>query len=380
MELLRILLDNYIIVKEDNRDLYYDIKDNLKNFKAFLQEKLGYDVIIHPDFIKLEKFPGRVEGWMGVEAFEEIIDYCLFILIIMFLEDRGKEEQFVLSQLVEYITLNFYEEKLDWTVYSNRRALIRVLKVAIALKIIKVTDGDEDSFANNASAEVLYESTGLSKYIIRSFPMDISGAASYRDFLSFAWEDIDEQRGALRRNRVYRSLVMAPVLYNEGSQDQDFYYIKNFKGIIENDLEKYLGLRLHVHKDAALVVLEENERSAKYFPSNNAISDIILSFNKLVIDKLLQGELNLDENSKIKLKCQEFKELLGELRERKAFGWSKEFRESGDLYLYEEIKRNMKGFSMLSEHEDSIIIHPLIGKIVGDYPKEFIERENRCEG
>lgn len=379
MELLKTLLDNYIIIKEDNRDLYYDIKDNLKSFKTFIQEKLGYDILTHQDFIKLEKFPGRVHGWMGIDSFEEKLDYCLFILLIMFLEDKGKEEQFVLSQLIEYVTLNFEEDNLDWTVYSNRKAIIRVLKFALKLKIMKVNDGDEDNFANNVSAEVLYENTGLSKYIVRSFPMDITEAKSYKDFINFAWKDIDDNRGALRRNRVYRDIVMSPVLYNEGSEDQDFYYLKNFKGIIENDIEKYLSWKLHVHKDAALIVLEEQERINTYFPYNSAISDIALCLNKLIVDKLKDKEMNINENSNIELSRDEFKKLLSELRNSKSHGWSKEYRECNDMYLYEGIINYMKGYNMLFEKEDKIIIRPIVGKIIGDYPKNFNEKENNRE-
>ena len=32
--------DNYIIVKEDDRDLYYEIKDNIKNYKTFYSRKI----------------------------------------------------------------------------------------------------------------------------------------------------------------------------------------------------------------------------------------------------------------------------------------------------------------------------------------------------
>lgn len=380
MDTLKTLLDNYIIVKEDNKDLYYEIKDNIKNFKSFIQDKLGYDIIVHQDFIKLEKFPGKVEPWMGIKDFKDKLDYCLLILLIMFLEDKGKEDKFVLSQLIDYINSNFEFEKIDWTIYSNRKALVRVLKFAEGLKLIKVFDGEDDSFAESETAEVLYENTGISKYVIRSFPIDISAAKSYKDFISFAWDTIDEQKGITRRHRVYRNIIMSPVMYNEGSEDQDFYYLKNFKSNIESDLEKFLGWKLHVHREAALVVLEENEWIEEIFPNISVISDIVLCLNKLLLEKIRDNILSLNDNFNIEIDEKYFLELLDELKIKKGEGWSKEFRECSQNYLYSEVFSFMKGFNMIDKINDKIILRPLIAKITGDYPKDFNEGEKEIEG
>lgn len=380
MELLKKLLDNYMIIKEVDRELYYEVKDGIKDFKPFLQDKLGYDIIVHPDFIKLEKFPGRVESFMGIEAFEEVMDYCIFILLITFLEDKTKEEQFILSQLLEYISLNYQEETIDWTVYSNRRSLVRVLKFSIKLMLIKVNDGSEDDFTGNESAESLYENTGLSKYVIRSFPMDIYSATSYKDFLTLAWEDIDTDRGSLRKNRVYRTLTMSPVLYNEGAEDQDYFYIKKYKSTIENDLMKHLNWSIHVHREGALVVLDEEDRCREYFPSNNALSDIVLLLNKTLFTMVKGKRLQTDQTSSLVLTREEFMNILSHLRSEKARGWSKEYRECRENYLYESVITYMKEYDMLYEKEESIVIRPLVAKIMGEYPKEYIEREKPSEG
>lgn len=376
MELLKELLDNYIIVKDQNRELYYDIKDNLSSFKFFIQDKLGYDVILHQDFIKLEKFPGKVESWMGIKEFEDKLDYCFLILFLMFLEDKGKEEQFVLSQLVEYMTSNFEEESIDWTVYSIRKSLVRVLRFAQALVLIRLNDGDENIFANNNSGEVLYENTGISKYMVRTFPIDIFEANSYRDFIDFAWEDMDRDRGTLRKNRVYRSLILSPILYNDGEDNQDYAYIRNYKNILENDFEKYLGWKLHIHKDGALVVLDQGDRCKEYFPSIGVISDIALCFNKKILSKIKLGELNLSLNSNIEMTEREFMELLKALRLEKSDGWSKEYRECTDHYLYNNLTEFMKGYNMLNIKKGNHIIKALTGKIIGDYPKSYVEKEN----
>ncbi|MEL7596757.1 MAG: DUF2398 family protein, partial [Clostridiaceae bacterium] len=53
MKELLALLENYIILRENNRELYYSIKDRYEELKDFLVEKLGYNIIINEDFVKL---------------------------------------------------------------------------------------------------------------------------------------------------------------------------------------------------------------------------------------------------------------------------------------------------------------------------------------
>ena len=37
------------------------------------------------------------------------------MILLIFLEDKNNEEQFILSNLTEYIKQNYSEEKIDWT-------------------------------------------------------------------------------------------------------------------------------------------------------------------------------------------------------------------------------------------------------------------------
>lgn len=60
------------------------------------------------------------------------------------LEDKDAQEQFVLSQLTEYMTAAMPGEITDWTVYTNRRRLIRVLRYVVGQGMVTVTDGTDD--------------------------------------------------------------------------------------------------------------------------------------------------------------------------------------------------------------------------------------------
>lgn len=107
------LLENFFIRKSENRDKYYEIRDELDSYKSFIYDQLGYKLIVKEEFIKLEKIPAIPEQWMGFKGLEKKKEYIFFILLIMFLEDKNKEEQFILSNITEYIEENYNIEKID---------------------------------------------------------------------------------------------------------------------------------------------------------------------------------------------------------------------------------------------------------------------------
>ena len=376
MKELEMLLEHFWIYKEENKELYYAIKDSTPKFKNFLNEKLGYHVIVNPSVIKLEKIPGRAESFMGIEDFVDSMEYAFLCLLLMFLEDKTKEEQFVLSEITEYIKGNFMgEEEVDWTLYRHRKHLIKVLKFAQEAHMIQVDDGDEQVFARSMDAEVLYESTGLSRYFVRSFGTNILEYRSYKDFEQEEWANLDKDRGFMRRHRVYRRLLMAPIMYNEGNEDADYDYVKKQRGMIESDLEKYLGYNLHVHRNGALIVLDPEKNIKDTFPSTKAISDVVLLFNALIVKKIKNHEISVNKGGTIILSKGNFEEFVNELKSKTDHGWSKEYREMNFSILAERILDYMEEFQMVSiiEMGKTVEIMPLVGKVIGTYPKDYLE-------
>ena len=68
------LLENYLILKERDKDLYYDAKDNIDKYKSFIYDNLAYDIIIKDDFIKLrDKGLKHNSIKLSLRIFEELI-------------------------------------------------------------------------------------------------------------------------------------------------------------------------------------------------------------------------------------------------------------------------------------------------------------------
>ena len=55
MNTKEMLLSKRWILKKDDRDMYYRIKDDAKNLKRIFQDNFGYSLISHQNFIKIDK-------------------------------------------------------------------------------------------------------------------------------------------------------------------------------------------------------------------------------------------------------------------------------------------------------------------------------------
>lgn len=376
MNALEILLGRRWILKSRDRELYYQVKDQLGAVKRFLTEKLGYQVIVNPYLIKAEKMPAKPENWMGILEFHHKIEYVFFCIVLMFLEEKEAEEQFVLSELTEYIQGQYREEQVDWTIYSFRRHLIKVLKYCVSCGILNVDDGNEESFARDDSSEVLYENTGVSRYFMKNFTQDIMGFSSPEDFQKEEWIGVDEDRGIVRRQRVYRRLLMTMGMYRDPETEEDFAYVKNFRNMIQGELSEFLDCELHVHRSGAFLILGEDCRMGRCFPEENTFSDIVLLVNSLIGEKIQEGKIVPGAEEQIDLPREAFLGILEECRERYSRGFIKTYREMTTKEFCQEVLSYMKELSLIEERRGDIWVSGAAGKIAGQYPKDFLEELN----
>lgn len=380
MKALEKLLENYWIIKDEDKELYYSIKDSLAEHKNFLNEKLGYHIIVNSNLIKLEKLPGKAEQWMGMQDFDSTMEYAFLCLLLMFLEDMERQEQFVLSNITEFIQGNYPEEEnIDWTLFKHRRSLVKTLRFASSIGFIKINDGDEQRFTSDENEEVLYESTGISRYFVRNFTSNIQDYSSYMDMEQENLDDIDVDRGILRRQRVYRRLLMSPIIYNEGPDDPDYAYIKNFRNIIENDFEKNLDLTVHIHRNGASIILPESHAFKDVFPSSKTISDIVLQMNLLIREYIKSHTIILEKDDRSTISAAIFESMVRKLKDENSIGWSKEYRQMSIDRLILDILKYMEDFNMLEiiNRGREIRLLPLIGKIAGAYSKDFKDKVSK---
>ncbi len=373
MRELEVLLGRRWVRKAEDKELYYRVRDSIGEVRKFASDKLGASVTENALLVKLEKIPVFPEPFMGILEFTSREEYAYLCILLMFLEEKDAGEQFILSQLTEYFSTNMPGEPVDWTIYTCRRRLIKVLRYAVAQGMLLITDGTDELFMDDVSGEVLYENTGVSRYFMRNFSRDITSYQGLSDFLESDWFAVDEERGIARRHRVYKRLLFAPGMYRARESDEDFEYLKYYGRRLSEDLEQQFDCHVHIHKGSAYLLAGENCRMGAQFPGNNVISDILLLCLAKIRSRVEQKTWTIGPGEIITVDTVEFEQLLRQVRTESGAGFTKNYRELTDgeyvkavmeeLELWMFIKRN--------KQEHLVEIYPAAGKLTGAYPVDF---------
>ena len=371
MKALEVLLSKRWILKSRDRELYYSVRDELPKFKSFLIEKLGFQVVVNSYLIKLEKIPAVAENWMGIKEFSDKMEYVIFMTVLMFLEEKDMGEQFVLSELTEYIQTAVEVESIDWTVYRSRKYLVKVMKYLVSEGILEINDGSEEDFAKDGISEVLYENTGVSRHFVRNFTRDISNFKEVADFYDGDFIDTNEDRGIVRRQRVYRKLLLSAGLYRNENTEEDFNYIRNFRGIIANDFESLFDCNLHIHKSSAYLVINEGSRLGRAFPEESTLSDIVLLVNDLILNRIGENKLTPAVDESIILSLENFNELIEETKRLYGNGFAKTYRDMTTKEICSVVTEYMMELGFIEYLGNDVKINPIVGKVAGRYPKDF---------
>lgn len=372
MKILEVLLGKRWILKSRDRELYYQAKDELETVKKFLMEKLGYQVIVNPYLVKVEKMPAKAENWMGILEFTQKIEYIFLCMILMFLEEKEAEEQFVLSELTEYIQGQYREEQIDWTIYSYRRHLIKVMKFCVNCGILNINDGSEESFAKDDTSEVLYENTGVSRYFMKTFTRDIMEYTRPGDFEQQEWIDVNEDRGIVRRQRVYRRLLMTMGMYKNAETEEDFAYVRNYRNMLQGEFSEMLDCELHVHRSSAFLVLGEDCRMGRCFPEGHTLSDVVLLVHGILGEWIADGKIEPGVEEQIRLPKEQFRAILEHCKNRYGSGFIKTYREMTTGEFCDQVHAYMMELGLIQNMQDDVQISTAAGKIVGEYPKDFL--------
>ena len=318
---------------------------------------------------------------MGLPEFTDKIEYVFLCLILIFLETKSRKDQFILSGLIDYIQnlqvdIDMNDITIDFNLYTQRKSMVKVLKYIRELGFIKIYDGDENKFSENVESDVLYEVTGVSKYFVRNFTSNISDCNNYNDIYEKERLGLEQDKGKERRQRIYRRLFTENVVYNESADDLDYLYIKNYNNAIEQDVDKMLDASLAVHKNGAYILLLDNMNFKNTFPNNKAISDIVAFTNTQIIEMYEKGQLQKQVNDTIYVSELEFRKIIEKVKEKYGRGFSKEYRDKEIDKIKQEVVEFMKQFDMIRKNPETkeYILMPMIFKIKGKYPKEYLEK------
>lgn len=381
MDAVKVLMEHYWINKSQDRELYKQVRRESGACRKFLREQLGWQLISNDQMIKIEKIPAHAESFMGITDFTEIRDYGIFCALLIFLEDKEDNEQFLLSELVTMVEAQLQDfMTVDWTMFTQRKSLVRALQFAERIGLLVVFDGASEHVSGGIEHEVLYENTGLSRYFATSFGYDISEFTSYRDFEHAQIDELETDRGHFRINRVYRQLVTAPAMFWDSAEDADSLYLKNQRQWVAKYLEEYLGGIVQIHKNAAFMVIEEGDSFGELHPREATISSVVLNICDELRGMVQKGLLVKEANDQLILSPEQWQMILSRVRTANLPAWSKEFREMAENKLGQTVLDYMQSWLLCRQEDERLIIYPSAGKITGYYPPEFLQKEIEKNG
>ncbi len=376
MEAVRALIENCWIDKKKDKELYVKVRRELTKCQKFFREQLGWAVINNEQILKVEKIPACAEGYMGITDFTESGDYCLFCAVLIFLEDKEEQEQFLLSELVDMLELQLKDVMdVDWTSFTQRKSLVRVLQFCENMRLLEAYEGSSDNVGSSIGQEILYENTGLSRYMAVNFAYSIAGFQSWEDFERQQNQEGEADRGHYRINRVYRQIAAAPVLYWSQSDNPDSIYLKNQRQWIQKNFSEYLGGQLHIHKNAAFLVMDEGESFGEMHPREAMLPELVLLLCRRIREKADVGVWKERYDGCIVVSTKEFQKEICHCRDKYRLAWSKEYREMEDEKLLTSVISYMKSWMMIDECGEELVIYPAAGKMIGSYPAEFDAKE-----
>jgi len=380
----QILMENRWVTRKDMPEEYLLIRRLERPLRAFFRDRCGWPLLVTAQFYKLEKIPARAQGFMGLSAMQSQEDYVLLSCVLAFLEEYEAGGQFLLGDLAEAL-LSYYPEeaftkKLSWEDYSWRKSLIRVLKFLAEEGIINIVDDESAGFVSDykdgvMGGEALYEVTSLSRYFLRNFPRELQAYNSLKELAEadFFTESTEEAQAARhRRQRLYRELLLSPVLYR-GDEPLDFIYLRNRQDRVRNDLADWFGLHYELYQNAALAVSHEQSAWFKdIFPAKlRGLHDIMLHLSHY-LRQLPREELAQPLTTEA---WQAHLEALGETTKS---GWTKEYRDMSLKKLSEVLLREMQDWGMAEVGEDGTVkLLSAIFRHEGTYPQEYSKEKDK---
>lgn len=378
---IRLLIERFWITRDANEELYYLIKDNEAEIKAFFRDTFRYRLIITHELVKLEKVPVKTYNWMGHKAvknqptFKTHRDFVFLFCILAFIEGKGRDDQFSLQNICEAIQAYYpqSEEREHVTIiwkegsgYRNRLSLVRVLKYAIKMHLIVEVDQYLEDFAADADHDVLFERTPYVTYFIRNFK-DLFAWTNYDDFTAFLANENEEHVDG--KHRFYRRLFLEPIVYHHEITEEEQDYVKRFYHKIESNIEKYTGYEYERYQHNSVLRKTMMSTGEVLHPAENMLSNLILRFAGYILENLVDYEFSF--TNEIDMSNHEVQQILAKLKENESNFWSKSFKQMSSEQLRDAVTNYLVNWNFAAIKDDkTLTLKEGLFRIVGDYHNE----------
>lgn len=370
------LMENFWITKRAFPDEYMYVKNNKESIQKYFSNHFGYRLLTGIDLFKLEKIPYKTEGWMGIQSFSDPMDYSIFVAILAYLEDKSKDDLFLISTMSDYIKSFFYNEmEIKWEKYKHRLSFYRAMKHAQTMDLIEALDGEIEKYKTDEKVEILYRPTMISKYYMRFFSKPIEQFENLEEILVDRWKIPGvEANPRIQLQSLYRRIFFSPVVYKQELTDEEKKYFVHQAHRFVESIPEHTHFELEIYRNEILLIAKEKNVSKEQHPNQKVISDIVVQLAKLVKDKITKLPEEEFPSFELIIGRRKFDQWVEELHNELGFGWSNEFRNAFSHITAGTILDYLEEWKMAKEDKDthSVILYPPFVRIGGQYPREYL--------
>ncbi|MFJ5563211.1 TIGR02678 family protein [Lysinibacillus xylanilyticus] len=370
------LMENLWIQKKHKPNEYMLIKKHKNQIQKYYFDNFGYQLFSGIDLFKLEKVPYQAESWMGIQDFKEPIDYSIFIAILAYLEDKAKDDLFLVSTLAEYVK-NFFDKdlKVKWEIYKHRLSFYRAVKYAQSMDLIESLEGEIEKYKTNEKEEILYRPTMISKYYMRFFSKPIQHFLNIDEIIYDRWKVPGlEITPRMNLQSLNRRLFFSPVVYKNELTNEEKKYLNHQSFRMVDNIPEFTHLEMEVYRNEIFLISKERNVTGEQHPNQKTISDIVLQFSVFIKEKLKVLLDNEFPEFEYIIGRREFDKWVEELQEEFGQGWSKEFRESYSENVAEKVLEYLEDwkFAFNDVQTHSVVLYPPLVRVGGKFPREYI--------
>lgn len=276
---LRALLMRPLIASRDP-DLEL-VRRHAEYLRDWFGREAGWNLQVERQCARLYKRPATLtDTTRGLPEFDRE-RYALLCLACAVLE--RSESQITLRALGERLLESAADPELasrgfTYTLESarERRALVGVCRLLLALGVLARVAGDEEAYVNQ-SGDVLYD---VHRRVLARLPSGTAGAsliAATQPDLDFDGRlaalndeyvpDSPESRRTALRFRLARRLLDDPVLYHDELTSEELDYLASQRGPMAYRLAQATGLTAELRAEGLALVDADGELSDKHLPA-----------------------------------------------------------------------------------------------------------------
>lgn len=368
-------MENFWIQKKHKPNDYTLIKKHKKVIQKYFFDNFGYQLFSGIDLFKLEKVPYQAESWMGIQDFKEPIDYSIFVAILAYLEDKAKDDLFLVSTLADYVK-NFFDKdlKVKWEIYKHRLSFYRAVKYAQSMDLIESLEGEIEKYKTDEKEEILYRPTMISKYYMRFFSKPIQDFQNIDEIISDRWKiPGEESTPRMNLQSLNRRLFFSPVVYKNELTDEEKKYLNYQSFRMVENIPEFTHFEMEIYQNEILLISKERNVTGQQHPNQKTISDIVLQFSAFIKEKLKALSDNEFPEFEYIVGRREFDKWFEELQEEYGHGWSKEFRESYSEDVAEKVLEYLEDwkFAFNDDQTHTVVLYPPLVRVGGDFPREY---------